>query len=188
MYVQTAWKKKNTAYWFHNFNALFFHFKCVIHNVGSYTEYYTRDWTFILFLNQASVYPLSSDSGGKTAFLLLYSSNRSIPSLLQPPALLTSPYLPIRHQYSTLNSRGPIHSWQIRFAQPEQPFVWFKAKLLLWKCETNTICPLAFFLHTSTSYEPNKAHPSSALTMDWGERSGARVWAKSTARGQKACW
>lgn len=108
---------------------------------------------------------------------------------LESHALLAFPYhLPIWHQYSTLNSRAPKHSWQTYFAQPVQLFVCFKAKSFLWKCETNTTCPLAFFLRTSTSYEHNKAHPSSALTMGWGERSGVRVWRKSNVRGQKACW
>lgn len=106
----------------------------------------------------------------------------------ESPALLNLPYLPIWHQCSTLNSRGPKHSWQIYFAKPVQLFVCFKAKLFLRKCKTNITRPLAFFLRASTSYEPNKAHPSSPLTMDWGERSGVRVWRKSTVRGQKACW
>lgn len=88
----------------------------------------------------------------------------------------------IWHQSTIVSGRGLEYSTEISFAQPVQLFVCFKAKLLLWKC------PSVFFLHISTSYKPNKTHPSSALTMDWGERSGVRVCRKSTARGQKACW
>lgn len=113
----------------------------------------------------------------------------SFTSLLLPSESLTLPTFPIgwydiNIQHCMAEDQNIYH----KFLLLSPCSYLFKAKLFFWKCESNTACLLAFFLHISTSYKPYKAHPSFSLTMNWGEKSGVRVWRKPTVRGQKACW
>lgn len=152
--------------------------------MGGHTEYFARDWIFIFFLNQATLYSLNSDSDRNTECFFLYIST---PSFWVSYLAHFSPLADMTSIFNTAWQRTKIYITNF-FCSVCAAICLLKAKLFLGKCESNTACLLAFFLHISTSYKPNKAHPSFSLTMDWGERSGVRVWRKPSVRGQKAYW
>lgn len=152
--------------------------------MSGYTENLARDWIFIFLLKQAILYSLNSDSDRNTECLFLYIST---PSFWVSYLAHFSPLADMTSVFNTACQRTKIFITNF-LCSVHAAICLFKAKLFLWKCESNTACLLAFFLHISTSYKPNKAHPSFSLTMDWGEKSGVRVWRKSTVRGQKSCW